>query len=812
MSSLEWRAYSLGAHLSPAPVTNDRLTVVTIDEASLKELGEWPWPRSYIARVIKKLDAAGAQTIGLALPLHTPQSAFGVTRLKEMSQSYKGKKSKFAKNLLTRARQSIDTDGALKNSLRQSAKVVLPITRGQSSGAQLALPSTGQNTLKLFSFTKPTLENTPWFSYIPGVLTLGIPAMEQPLPPISKLAKYSSAGYFGDHGLGDRHNQAIPLILSYNNNYYPSFSLMFTIKSLGLKLANIEFDSRHNIKLGNRNISIDPGFRVYPRYYKNNNDKPAFKTYSFHEIYKHRIRGRIFRNKDVLIGITAPSLVVPLATASGENMAPVMASAHVINNLLHNDNFKVPSWAIWVQLAAFALIACYLMFVLPKFRFITGIITSVMLLFILINAHVLVLMAISTIWVPLMTPIAALFVGSIVIAAKQKLDEKHQKIEDDLFESNRTLGQNLQSQGRLDQAFEKYQKCRVNEALLNQLYNLGLDYERRRQFAKAEMVFQYIKNNKANYRDVKNRTEKNQEMQTMVVLPKGGTSEQGTLILTNIGVQKPMLGRYQVEKEIGRGAMGLVYLGKDPKIGRTVAIKTMAFSHEFSEDALEEVKKRFFREAEAAGRLNHPNIVTIYDVGEEQELAYIAMDYLKGKDLSAYRTAKTLLTLDKVLNIAIDVAEALDYAHKQNVVHRDIKPHNIIYDLETGITKVTDFGVACLIDASSTKTGTMLGSPSYMSPEQACGKKVDGRSDLFSLGVTLFQLTTGKLPFVSESLAALTYMIANDRHPDIRKLAPDVPACLYTIVNKSLHKDVDKRYQDGKQMAAALRQCLNKLE
>ncbi len=586
---------------------------------------------------------------------------------------------------------------------------------------------------------------------------------------------------------------------------------MFAIKSLGLKLSKIKFDSTFSITLGNRTISTDPGLRVYPRYYQNNNGKPAFKTHSFHEIYNHRIHGRTFRNKDVLIGITAPSLVAPLATSSGENMAPVIASAHVISNLLHNDNFKVPSLGIWIQLAAFLLVACYLMFVLPKFRLITGIITSTMLLFILINTHILVLMAISTLWIPLMAPIAALFVGSLTLAAKQKLDEKHQRIEADLFESNRVLGQNLQTQGRLDQAFEKYRKCHVNEALLNQLYNLGLDYERRRQFAKAEMVFQHIKNNKANYRDVKKRTEKNQQMQTMVVLPKGGSTEQGTLILTDNGVQKPMLGRYQVDKEIGRGAMGLVYLGKDPKIGRTVAIKTMAFSQEFEEDALERIKKRFFREAEAAGRLNHPNIVTIYDVGEEQELAYIAMDYLKGKDLSEYRTAKTLLPLDKVLNIAIDVADALDYAHKQNVVHRDIKPHNIVYDLETTTTKVTDFGVACLIDASSTKTGTMLGSPSYMSPEQACGKKVDGRSDLFSLGVTLYQLATGKLPFVSESLAALTYMIANDRHPDIRKLLPDAPPCLYTIINKSLHKKVENRYQSGAQMASALRQCLNNL-
>jgi serine/threonine-protein kinase len=273
-------------------------------------------------------------------------------------------------------------------------------------------------------------------------------------------------------------------------------------------------------------------------------------------------------------------------------------------------------------------------------------------------------------------------------------------------------------------------------------------------------------------------------------------------------VEKPMLGRYQVEKELGKGAMGVVYLGKDPKISRVVAIKTMALSQEFEGDELEEVKARFFREAETAGRLNHPNIVTIYDAGEEHDLAYIAMEFLKGKDLAPYTKPDQLLPVAKVMDIAIKVAEALDYAHDNHVVHRDIKPANIMYEVDTGNVKVTDFGIARITDSSKTKTGMVLGTPSYMSPEQLSGNKVDGRSDLFSLGAMVYQMTTGQLPFVADSMAALMFKIANEPQAGIRTLNPALPVCLAAIVDRMLEKDVDKRYQRGMEIADDLRKCL----
>ena len=265
------------------------------------------------------------------------------------------------------------------------------------------------------------------------------------------------------------------------------------------------------------------------------------------------------------------------------------------------------------------------------------------------------------------------------------------------------------------------------------------------------------------------------------------------------------LGRYEVEGLLGRGSMGAVYLGRDPKIGRQVAIKTMALTQEFEGEALAEARGRFFREAETAGRLQHPGIVTIFDAGEDQGLAWIAMEYLRGHDLQRYTQPGRLLPVADVLAIVARVAEALAYAHSQGVVHRDIKPANVMVDAASDSVKVTDFGIARIADTSRTRTGLVLGTPSFMSPEQMAGRRVDGRSDLYSLGVMLFQLLTGALPFRSESMAKLMFQIANEPAPDVRGLRPELPQALADSVALALEKRPEVRYADGSQFAADLR-------
>jgi serine/threonine-protein kinase len=236
-----------------------------------------------------------------------------------------------------------------------------------------------------------------------------------------------------------------------------------------------------------------------------------------------------------------------------------------------------------------------------------------------------------------------------------------------------------------------------------------------------------------------------------------------------------------------------------------VAIKTMALAQEFEADELAEVKERFFREAETAGRLSHPNIVTIYDTGEEHDFCYIAMELLKGGDLAPFVKPNNLLPPDKVVSIVARAADALGYAHKQGVVHRDIKPANMMYHPQSDMLKLTDFGIARLTDSSKTKTGMVLGTPSYMSPEQLAGRKIEGRSDLFSLAVSLYQLLCGRLPFEGESMAQLMYKIANEPPADILSVNAAVPPGLVAFLDKALAKNPDERFQSGEEFAAALR-------
>ncbi len=372
-------------------------------------------------------------------------------------------------------------------------------------------------------------------------------------------------------------------------------------------------------------------------------------------------------------------------------------------------------------------------------------------------------------------------------------------------ETNRMMGLALQGQGQLDMAFDRFRRVPMSDAVMDNLNNLALDFERKRQFNKAQAVYEQMAGWNRNYRDLPGRLKRARQLSETVMLGAAGAHPGGTLLLDGGAVEKPMLGRYQVEKELGKGAMGVVYLGKDPKIGRVVAIKTLALSQEFEGEELDDARGRFFREAETAGRLQHQNIVTIFDAGEEHDLAYIAMEFLKGRDLTDVCRADRLLPVPQVLSIVARVAEALAYAHRQHVVHRDIKPANIMYDPGGDTVKVTDFGIARIADASRTRTGFVLGTPSYMSPEQIAGRRVDGRSDLYSLGVMLFQLLTGALPLRGDSMAELMYKIASEEAPDIRSIRSELPEALARIVALSLSKHPETRYQDGDAFAAELR-------
>jgi hypothetical protein len=365
-----------------------------------------------------------------------------------------------------------------------------------------------------------------------------------------------------------------------------------------------------------------------------------------------------------------------------------------------------------------------------------------------------------------------------------------------------------------EQRFAELKGRKPNATVLGDLYTLGTQLEQRGRVPQATAVYRHLARFDNNYRDVAavlkrlmdSERAKPKAAPAAPNAPIPAAAQPAGRAVADIP-EEERLGRYQLEREIGRGAMGIVYLGRDTAINRLVAIKAIPLASEFSDAELAEARVRFFREAETAGRLNHPNIVTIYDVGEERGLAYIAMEYLKGRHLSDYAISNNLMEARKVLDLIGRTAGALGFAHKQQVVHRDIKPANLMYDPSADILKITDFGIARLTGAGSTRTGIVLGTPSFMSPEQLEGRTVTGRSDLFSLGVSLFQLLTGQLPFKADSMTGLMQQIAEAPHPSLKAIRPDLPPCVQSIIDRALAKNPDDRFDSGAQMAAALDDC-----
>jgi tRNA A-37 threonylcarbamoyl transferase component Bud32 len=293
------------------------------------------------------------------------------------------------------------------------------------------------------------------------------------------------------------------------------------------------------------------------------------------------------------------------------------------------------------------------------------------------------------------------------------------------------------------------------------------------------------------------------------LVPDVGPDE--TVVVQEVSQSKPRLGRYEILEELGRGAMGIVYKGRDPKLDRLTAIKTIRFTDDFDEDQAAKIREQFYREAEVVAKLSHPNIVTIYDVGEDLDLSYLAMEYLEGESLESFARKEQLLPIRKTIDVTAQVCDALAYAHGHGIVHRDIKPANIMI-LKNGLVKVTDFGIARATASSKTRTGVIKGTPYYMSPEQISGMKVDGRSDIFSLGIVFYQLLTGELPFGGENLAAIMYQITTVEPEPPTKYNPKIYKAAVAILNRALDKSLESRYPTAKQMGDHLRLLAQKLD
>lgn len=811
-------------------VPHERVITVYVDEKSMENLPTGVSPHHAYSRALD-LITPYAKLIYVEIDTHTQQRSAPLTRLAELQQFYQTAPAleKFPEkvahldaliqqlptvhanalserallsqlstdynalqltqgvsNTLTSLIERIDTlyeelddDKRLAAQIQNAAKVVIPwrISEATETIQQKKLPFkplyAGKNTVFPPTNTNYKAEFNPYFSDKSRAHAVDTLALHNP--------------------------RTLPLVTAYHDQFYPSVATVLLTHHFGVDQEAIQLHGSRSINVAGVRIPTNSNTTIYPRFYAE-----GLQRYALHDVLKANFDTSVFNNSIVLLGMDHPRYSQYYATPVGK-LAAIDIHAHYISSLLQHDFLHVPYGATIIQLIVTALIFVYLISIIPRFSLGTGIASSVLLL-VLISESYFVLLS-QNIHLSLLLPLLLLLFGHIAILIKQGFIVYNDVFlsHPDEVESNRLLGLAFQGQGQLDMAFDTFKLCPPEHNILGLLYNLALDYELKNRHRRASNVYHYIQKYDDKFRDVTQRLiqlrykQKTKSMTTNSLLA-------GQWRLDTLG-DKPQIGRYQIEKQLSKGAMGVVYLGNDTKLNRYVAIKTLTLSQEFEAEELQEATIRFFREASAAGRLKHKNIISIYDAGEESDLAYIAMEFFKGGDLTPYTKPDTLLPIDTVLKIIVCITKALDYAHQCGVIHRDIKPANIMYNPATELVKITDFGIAHITDSSKTKTGVILGTPSYMSPEQLAGRPVDGRTDIFSLGIMLYQLLTGELPFHAESLATLMFCIANEKHPDITEIRADISPKLKRVIDKALHKNAALRYQTCTDFVYALSEC-----
>jgi len=807
LDTLELKYYDVMMKFRGQPESPSNIVMVDIDDASIEKLGRWPWPRSLVAEGLDRIDAGNPKVIGLNLLLTEPETSEGLAELETIEAMLAGElgdnMGASGDKLLQAVRDAkskLDNDEKLTEALNASGNVILPfffreaaVTRqGDEEPEDAVVAAAIQNIRREEDDI--------------------VPQGDEIVLPIE--AFYNAAAGVGHFNLAydqDGTARRERLVYAYNGLYFPSYTLRLATSYLNLELTDLSLDLGAVVRLGSL---VDIPTTLYSELLVSfKGPGGSFKRYSFFDVINDKIPASVFYNKLVLVSPSAAGIMNPLSTSTDPAMPVGEFSAQTIWAILNKQFVQKPLWTDMAELLMILFFGLVIALLLPRLKALVAGVVFVTVLCVLLFGSIYLFVS-RGMWVPSAYPLLEIVLGYIGVVSLSYFatETSKEKVEGESAETNRMLGLSFQSQGMLDMAFDKFRRVPVNDEMKDILYNLGLDYERKRQFNKAAAVYEYIETEDGSFKDVREKKKKLMQASETMVFGDSFLSGSGESDLLETGSDvKPTLGRYEVDRQLGKGAMGVVYLGKDPRINRTTAIKTFRFTDDFEEDEIGELKEKFFREAESAGTLSHPNIVTIYDAGDEQDLAYIAMEYLEGEDLQQYIRKDTLLPMRKVIDYVADIADGLDYAHQRGIVHRDIKPANIML-LKNGMVKITDFGIARITATSQTQTGVVKGTPYYMSPEQFSGEKVDGRSDIFSLGVMMYQLLTGTLPFYADNPAALMNKIMNVPHQDPREINSKIVKPLALILDKALAKDREKRYQKSAQMCAHLRQTGKKID
>lgn len=803
--------YAYDAHMRNSELlTHPDIVVVAIDDESIDKIGVWPISRDLNAQVLKYINSGQPKLIATTDIMAQEQKDMGASYLDKLRDKIstldQGPELEKLKAEITSALNIINTDQTLAEVIQQTKNYIAPIALIPAQN--IVQDEQLTETIKL----QASLKNLTGLNYNKANQLYKFREANITLQPFIK-----QYGHINKQLDADDILRTEQYIWGVGDSVIPSLAFRIYFYSLLEKSALISDHEYQSIELKGENllvngttINLPISGKVNTRFYSGTKNE-LFKQYSFYDVFTESIPRKEFTNKIVLIGTTAAGVGTRYKVASGQNLSTIEYLAHTSSSLLNDDWIKRGDKQRLIEIIIYLLIAAYLIFIVPRKKILHNILLSV---FIALGLLVFQFGSLEfSHWYKFITPIIFLLLGLMSLSfANLWLKEFHQdKLKRESNETNLQLGLAFYNQGALDLSFEKFLRCEPSDKLNSPLYNLGLEYERKRQYAKASSVYEYLGKIAPQHIDVQERITKAKNLaQNSTQQMFGNESKLASLLIGNEGLENPRLGRYEIEREIGRGAMSIVYAGRDPSINRIVAIKVQSFVGD-NREMLLKMRERFMTEAKTAGQLNHPDIITIFDIGEETDLIYIAMEYLSGQSLEEIISTSTLED-GEIFDICYRLTKALAYAHEHKVIHRDIKPSNIIYDKESNQLHLTDFGIARMQDAHLTQTGQVVGTPSYMSPEQITGKRVDHRSDLFSLGTTMYQLFTGQLPFQADTMATLLYKITMEAPVPIDAMRPDLPIELTQIISRLLKKEASERYQTAEALAKDLEDCENTMK
>ena len=644
---------------------------------------------------------------------------------------------------------------SLANAIARAGNVVLGYHYSQTDAAANVLIPAGLVNSAYRKFNDPAF----FAKYPPNTAT-------RIFPPESSLADSASAIGFVNVAIDrDRKIRWQPLLVGFRGEFLPSLHVIAAANYLNINYSQLGINVGKAIKIGTRLIPTDGRGQMSINF---NGPSGTFKYFSASDIVNKQTSPSELAGKLVIIGFSAYGATNIFATPVDHKLSGLELDANILENILNDNTIKGVSGRINVSFFIIIAIGLFSALILPNVSLLNRMAVLFLFLVVLLNINYILFSSFNQVtktFYPALQIVLFLAAAPVIKATKERKPEDAD--EDVDYES----------------LLSSSQKVSISD------WNEQVS---RAQFA-----------NKATSREMRG---KSTIFANEATSPLQSSSKAVTATLDTSSTDH--FGRYKILRPIGKGAMGMVYQGLDPAIDRPVALKTIRLDQGADEDETNELRERLMREAKAAGKLSHPNIVTIYDVGEEGSMQYIAMEYLRGHTLESLLKAGLDWDYRTISKVMIQVCEALDYAHENGIVHRDVKPANIMIIADNKI-KVMDFGIARFDkSASMTQTGTALGTPNYISPEQLKGQQVDRRSDIFSLGVVFYEILTREKPFKGDTISALIYSILHTDPPRPSEINLDIPRIFDKIVAKALVKDPDLRFQRTKDISDILRKLI----